>query len=66
VFLGALANLVQRPLHARPTATGTTEGAALLALGLDARTPRINAPVVAPLDLALDGYRAAWDAAVAG
>jgi sugar (pentulose or hexulose) kinase len=65
-FLGALAAFVGRPVKARPDATGTTEGAALLALGRDARPPHTEAPTIAPLDLPLGPYRAAWRAAIAG
>jgi sugar (pentulose or hexulose) kinase len=60
VFLGTLAALVGRPVKARPGATGTTEGAALLALGPDATRPHSHAPATVPVDLPLGGYRAEW------
>jgi sugar (pentulose or hexulose) kinase len=61
-FLGALAGVVGRPVLARPEATGTTEGAALLALGGNARPANTAAEVVTPLDLPLSPYHDVWRA----
>ncbi len=58
-FLAALAQLVPRPVIARPDATGTTEGAALLADGL-ARHALSDPPVVAPLRVDLTSYGSKW------
>lgn len=66
-FLAALAQRVPRPVIARPDATGTTEGAALLAEGPDAKPDLNDAPPVAPLGVDLAAYAAEWrERAVAG
>ncbi len=62
-FLAALAALVPWPVIARPDATGTTDGAALLAYGPDAAPPIDYAAPVAPLAIDLGDYAAAWRAA---
>jgi sugar (pentulose or hexulose) kinase len=59
-FLAALAQLVRRPVIARPDATGTTEGAALLADGPDAKPELCDPPPAAPLGVDLTDYAAAW------
>jgi sugar (pentulose or hexulose) kinase len=60
-FLAALARLVPRPVLARPDATGTTDGAALLAMGPDAAGLSIRDPApVTPLAVDLAPYCAAW------
>jgi hypothetical protein len=59
-FLSALAQLVPRPVIARPDATGTTEGAALLA---DWPNPRIeldDPPPTPPLTVDLADHAAEW------
>jgi sugar (pentulose or hexulose) kinase len=61
-FLGVLAGVVGRPVVARPEATGTTDGAALLALGSNARPANTTARPVTPLDLPLTPYHDAWRA----
>jgi sugar (pentulose or hexulose) kinase len=61
-FLAALASLVPSPVIARPDATGTTDGAALLAYGPQA-APVAYAPPVSPLTVDLSAYAAAWRAA---
>ncbi|BCP54698.1 carbohydrate kinase [Kaistia sp. 32K] len=61
LFLSALAALVDRPVIGRPDATGTTEGAALLADGPD--RPRAASPdpaPAAPLGDDFAGYAALW------
>jgi sugar (pentulose or hexulose) kinase len=62
LFLAALAQRVPRPVIARPNATGTTDGAALLARGPDVAAKRalVDAPPVAPLALDLAAYSEAW------
>ncbi|HVZ14066.1 MAG TPA: hypothetical protein VG894_06360, partial [Bauldia sp.] len=69
-FLAALAALVPAPVIARPDATGTTDGAALLAFGPQAAAPIEYAPAVAPLAFDLGAYAARWrtaaDAALSG
>jgi sugar (pentulose or hexulose) kinase len=61
VFLEALAQLVGRPVIAPPHPTGTTEGAALLALGPDAARPTAaDPPAVKPLAVSLSGYAERW------
>ena len=62
LFLAALAQLVPRPVVARPNATGTTDGAALLARGPGAAGKRalVDAPPIAPLALDLAAYAEAW------
>ncbi|MEJ0096991.1 MAG: FGGY-family carbohydrate kinase [Bauldia sp.] len=60
-FLAALAARVPRPIIARPDATGTTEGAALLAFGLDVTPMTASDPVpVAALPIDLGGYAREW------
>ena len=59
-FLAALAQLVPRPVTARPDATGTTEGAALLTHGLGARPEFSDPPPIAPLFVDLTLYRSTW------
>ncbi|HVY19742.1 MAG TPA: hypothetical protein VHA70_06630 [Bauldia sp.] len=61
LFLRALAQRVDRPVLARPDATGTTEGAALLALGADAKPAHGDDPEPAmPLDIDLGAYARVW------
>ena len=60
VFLGALAQLIHRPVIARPDATGTTEGAALLALGPDARPGAGVDTPAPPLDVDISAYARTW------
>lgn len=59
-FLAALAQLVPRPVTARPDATGTTEGAALLTHGLAARPAFSDPPPITPLLVDLTLYRSRW------
>jgi sugar (pentulose or hexulose) kinase len=62
-FLAAVAAWVPRPVIARPDATGTTEGAALLAFGPSARpVPAADLPPVAPLANDLAAYADQWRA----
>ena len=59
IFLGALASLTGRDVLARTDATGTTGGAALLALGPNAPPAGPpDPPPTRPLDLDLSGYAA--------
>jgi sugar (pentulose or hexulose) kinase len=60
LFLSALAQRIPRPLLAEPDATGTVDGAALLAEGPDARLEPKDAPAVAPLAISLTAYAEAW------
>ncbi|WP_018183763.1 FGGY-family carbohydrate kinase [Kaistia granuli] len=61
LFLSALAALVDRPVIGRPDATGTTEGAALLADGPDHAHPAAPDPAPAtPLGLGFAAYAALW------
>jgi sugar (pentulose or hexulose) kinase len=61
LLLAALAQLTGRPVSGRPDATGTTEGAALLAFGPEAaKGERDEAETVPPLDIDLSRYAAAW------
>ena len=61
LFLGALAQRVPRPVIVRPDATGTTEGAALLAAGANAKPEhRADPPPIAPLDIDLSAYAEEW------
>jgi sugar (pentulose or hexulose) kinase len=62
VFLGALAALVPAPVIARPDATGTTAGAALLAYGPEVRVAAADPPPERPLDVDVSGYAAEWRA----
>jgi sugar (pentulose or hexulose) kinase len=61
LFLSALTSIVDRPVIARADATGTTEGAALLATGPEGVSPGLPDPEPAP-PLAHDvtAYVAAW------
>lgn len=61
IFLAALARLVDRPVIARTDATGTTEGAALLADGPEGAGPGLpdGAPIE-PLAIDLSAYATAW------
>lgn len=66
LFLSALAALVDRPVIGRPDATGTTEGAALLADGPD--RPHAASPDPAPATLLggdFPAYAALWREAAA-
>jgi sugar (pentulose or hexulose) kinase len=61
IYVAALARLVPRPVLARPDATGTTDGAALLAMGPAAHGLTIRDPAsVVPLATDLAAYCAAW------
>ncbi|HZP20364.1 MAG TPA: FGGY family carbohydrate kinase [Bauldia sp.] len=61
LFLGALASLTGRAVIGRPDATGTTDGAALLALGPAARPDdEADGPPTPPLEVDLAGYAAEW------
>jgi sugar (pentulose or hexulose) kinase len=61
LFLSALAALVERPVIGRPDATGTTEGAALLADGPDRAHPASPDPAPAtPLGGDFPAYAAIW------
>ena len=61
LFLAALASLTRRAVIRRTDATGTTDGAALLALGPAPRSDDRTEPVsVAPLEIDIGGYAAAW------
>lgn len=61
LFLEALAQRVPRPILAVPDATGTVEGAALLADGpAGAAVTAAEPPPVAPLGLDLAAYAALW------
>jgi sugar (pentulose or hexulose) kinase len=60
LFLAALAERIPRPILAEPDATGTVDGAVLLAFGPDARLrPKDEAPV-APLATNLTAYAETW------
>jgi sugar (pentulose or hexulose) kinase len=62
VFLGALARLAPRPVLACPDATGTTGGAAILALGPGAAPPsRAVLRPVEPIALELSAYAREWE-----
>ncbi len=60
LFLAALAQRVPRPVLAEPDATGTVDGAALLADGPAAAPKLKDAPPVAPLAADLAAYAGAW------
>ncbi len=60
LFLAALAQLIPRPVVAEPDATGTIDGATLLALGPNARPTAKDAPPVTPLAVDLTAYAEAW------
>jgi sugar (pentulose or hexulose) kinase len=60
-FLSAIASLTNRAVFARPDATGTTDGAALLALGPAARPePHPDPAPAKPLEIDLSGYARRW------
>jgi sugar (pentulose or hexulose) kinase len=59
-FLAALAQLVTRTVIARPDATGTTDGAALLAFGPNAKLTLRDGSAVRPLPIDLASYTASW------
>jgi sugar (pentulose or hexulose) kinase len=63
LFLSALAALVPRPVIGRPDATGTTEGAALLADGPEGAVALADPPPATPLGAGFADYAAAWRAA---
>ena len=60
LFLSALAQRIPRPVLVEPDATGTVDGAALLAGGPDAAQKPKDAPPVAPLAIDLAPYAEAW------
>ena len=60
LFLTALAQRIPRPILAKPDATGTIEGAALLADGPEVRAPTDDPPAVVPLALDLTAYAETW------
>ena len=61
LFLSATASLTGRAVIARPDATGTTDGAALLALGPAARPEaHLDPAPAAPLEINLSAYAAKW------
>ncbi|MCX5515592.1 hypothetical protein C3941_06925 [Kaistia algarum] len=61
IFLAALASLIGRPVVARTDATGTTEGAALLADGPEGAGPGLpDGDPIAPLATDIAGYATAW------
>ena len=65
LFLKALAALVNRPVIARPDATGTTEGAALLADGpVSSRRASPDPAPAEPLGSGFAAYAAQWKTAV--
>jgi sugar (pentulose or hexulose) kinase len=64
-FLGALAQFVPRPVIVRPDATGTTDGAALLAFGPRVRPDLRDRPAVKPLAIDLLPYAATWREGIA-
>jgi sugar (pentulose or hexulose) kinase len=66
IFLAALAQLVARPVIGRPDATGTTAGAALLALGPEAGALAPDPSPTVPLAVDLSDYRAVWRAKAEG
>lgn len=69
LVLRALAHLTGRPVHAPTHGTGTSVGAALLALGTPNRAPATAAPMgeaALPPVPGLDNYAKAWRARVAG
>jgi sugar (pentulose or hexulose) kinase len=60
LFLAALAQRIRRPIIAEPDATGTVDGAALLAEGPNAALKPKQEAAVAPLATDLDAYAEAW------
>ncbi|MCX5481119.1 hypothetical protein OSH08_19120 [Kaistia geumhonensis] len=63
LFLSALAALVPRPVIGRPDATGTTEGAALLADGPDGALALADPPPAPSLGAGFADYAADWRSA---
>ncbi|MEX0854000.1 MAG: hypothetical protein WD036_12070 [Bauldia sp.] len=59
-FLAALAQLVSRPVIGRTDASGTIDGAALLADGPNVQAQLHDSSPIAPLALDLSGYAATW------
>lgn len=65
IFLSALASLTGRSVMARADATGTTEGAALLADGPEGAAAGVaDKAAVPPLAVSLTAYAAAWRTAL--
>ncbi len=60
LFLAALAQRIPRPVLVEPDATGTVDGATLLAFGPGARTPTKEAPPATPLAIDLGAYAETW------
>ena len=60
LFLSALAARVHRPVLAERDATGTTQGAAMLAVMPDARLPNDTGTLVAPLSTDIARYAESW------
>lgn len=60
LFLTALAQRVPRPILAEPDATGTVDGAALLASGPDTKLQSKDEPAVTPAAVDLAHYAEAW------
>jgi sugar (pentulose or hexulose) kinase len=60
LFLSALAARVHRPVLAERDATGTTQGAAMLAIMPDARLPSDTGTRVAPLSTDIARYAQSW------
>jgi sugar (pentulose or hexulose) kinase len=61
LFLSMLAQRVPRAVIGWPGATGTTDGAALLAAGLNAKPTRLADPSpVTPLEIDLSAYAVEW------
>ena len=60
LFLAALAQRIPRPILAEPDATGTVDGAVLLALGPDARPSAGADAPAAPLDIDFSSYARSW------
>ncbi len=60
LFLAALARRIPRPVLVEPDATGTVDGATLLAFGPHAAMTPKEAPPTAPLAIDLGAYAEAW------
>lgn len=60
IFLSTLAQLTGRPVIAPADPTGTTEGAAMLALGPEAHSPATDEAPVTPIDVDLSTYAQRW------
>lgn len=60
LFLAALAQRVPRPVLAEPDATGTVDGATLLAFGPNTRLAPKDAPPITPLAIDLAPYADTW------